>query len=143
MVVINGSAYASLAFACPPNTSEIFLVQRIVCITFNLKLSSNQCEMTAISATSSRDDQPRGEPATYPSRSVKIFEFVLAHLIVELPGLPFAVFTIYDSSYAITAILKKKRKTRVSDFSHIQFQPLCPEHESKDILPEWSLTMIF
>lgn len=61
----------------------------------------------------------------------KIYEYVFADLIAQLPEKLFAVFAICGHTYDITATLKKKCKTRRNDCPRLQFQAKCPGHRAE------------
>lgn len=61
----------------------------------------------------------------------KIYEYVFADLIAQLPDNLFAVLTMYDHTYNLTATWKKKCKWRWGSCTRLQFQPMCPGHRAE------------
>lgn len=61
----------------------------------------------------------------------KIYEYVFADLIAQLPDNMFVVLTMYDHTYDITATLKQTCKQRRAHCTRVQFQPMCPSHRAE------------
>lgn len=61
----------------------------------------------------------------------KIYEYVFADLIAQLPDNMFVVLSMYDHTYDITATLKQTCKRRWAHCTRVQFQPMCPNHRAE------------